>query len=171
MSYHRVSVKKNVKEIIEEEAQKRGCTQSDIVGMAMMSFSKQNNNILLIDKGRGVDGISLYLSPTEKNLLQQLADKSNLSASRYIASLIRIDAGLSPIDNGDILKELNNMTRQIRAVGINLNQQTRAINRKQEQSPEQFKNNLYSENLNQTKEVFNEIKRILKNLKMSLKRF
>jgi len=72
--------------------------------------------------------VQIRLSTVEKQTLQQLASSYNTDASNIIRRLIMTAAGESALVNPNISQTLGGLCFQLRAVGNNINQLTRAMN-------------------------------------------
>ncbi|CAM1653318.1 plasmid mobilization relaxosome protein MobC [Bartonella apihabitans] len=68
------------------------------------------------------------LSKTEKETLQNLAISYNCDVSQIIRSLIMTTAGEGPLVDPHISEAINTLCFQLRAIGNNINQLTRAVN-------------------------------------------
>jgi len=72
--------------------------------------------------------VQIRLSTVEKQTLQKLALSYNTDASNIIRRLIMTAVGESALVNPDISETLRGLCFQLRAVGNNINQLTRAVN-------------------------------------------
>jgi len=72
--------------------------------------------------------VQIRLSTVEKQTLQKLALSYNTDASNIIRRLIMTAAGESALVNPNISETLSDLCFQLRAVGNNINQLTRAVN-------------------------------------------
>jgi len=72
--------------------------------------------------------VQIRLSTVEKQTLQKLAFSYNTDASNIIRRLIMTAVGESALVNPNISEALHGLCFQLRAVGNNINQLTRAVN-------------------------------------------
>jgi len=72
--------------------------------------------------------VQIRLSTVEKQTLQKLASSYNTDASNIIRCLIMTAVGTSALVNPHISETLSSLCFQLRAVGNNINQLTRAVN-------------------------------------------
>lgn len=121
-----IRVKDDVLKIINDN--KKGLSQSEFVAQAVKSYISLSSKPFISDRGKGVKSISISLTKTEDDLLEQQAKNNGVSKSLFIASLIRDSVNL-PLANDEIIFTLNRTVKQIRALGNNVNQIARFINR------------------------------------------
>lgn len=122
-----VKVKEDTLKLINEN--KKGLSQGQFIAQAVTSYLNSNaNKFTIVDRGKGVKSISISLTNTEIDILDQQAENNNVSKSLFIASLIR-DSIKFPLAHEEIITALNRVAKQIRSLGRNINQIARTLNR------------------------------------------
>lgn len=129
-----VRVTQEVKFQLSTYARLEGLTESDVIRrmIGKVLMDKQENNHVplkaLTEESYDRRKITITVPFFIADLAIERAMQKGMSLSRWIASLIQVHVCQPPVLTVTELKLLNESNRQIRAVGVNINQIAKAFN-------------------------------------------
>jgi hypothetical protein len=128
-----VRVTEETKSMLSVMASREGLTPSDLIRrMIAVEFTRgavvSHSQLVPTPEGCKRKHLSLTLPTFIAELAKERAIRKGMSLSRWIACLIQSHVYQPPVLTTTELKILNESNRQIRAMGVNLNQIARAFN-------------------------------------------
>lgn len=129
----RARVTHDIKEKIAALAANEGSTESHVVRRMIESELSRNEQHQMTEEIPKAEGlirkqITLNVPTFIADLAKERAIRKGMSLSRWIACLIQSHVYQPPVLTTTELKILNESNRQIRAMGVNINQIARAFN-------------------------------------------
>jgi len=98
-----------------------------LVSLAVNGPAAEQSNVMPDPSGRAVH-LSVRLSANEVGEVKKAAKARGMKPSQWLRSVVRVRLGAGTQYNAAELHELRALTNQVRKIGINLNQVTRAMN-------------------------------------------
>lgn len=129
----RARVDAETKQRLQQCAQEQGLTESaylrKLIKRQMGAFSMRNTQAGWIPDGQAREKITITLPRFIVGLARDRAMAKEMSLSRWIANLVQSQVFQPPVVTTEELLALNENSRQIRSMGINVNQIAKALNR------------------------------------------